>query len=218
MRNKWYVWWVALLCTMSAATHGQVLKVEGGVAFSKLKTHGLKDVQLFDKSVTPFQMSVGLEYLDREHFNLSSSIGYLRTGGRDEIIVNAITGEDGSTLDYKYFIDYITVNTLFHIKSTVRRETYYIGVGPRLDFKIGSKETEWDGNEPIHSEHPKMSAVVLGLKCEAGFWYALTDRFRLGINVSYLPSFTKAWTSPAVSDVRMTSRTFTLGAVVGYVL
>lgn len=217
MRNRSCVWLIALLCTISAATHGQVLKVEGGVAFSKLKPQGLKDVQLFDKSVAPFHMSVGLEYLDREHFNLSSSIGYLRTGGKDEIIVNAVTGE-GSTFDYKYFIDYITVNTLFHIKSTIRRETYYIGVGPRLDFKIGSKETELGGKEVINSENPKMNAVVFGLKCEAGFWYALTDRMRLGINVSYLPSFTNAWTSPAVSDVGMRSRTFTLGAVLGYVL
>lgn len=219
MKNKSCVWLVVLLVLSAVTAKGQMLKVDAGMAFSKLKTSGLKNIQLFDKSVKPFQMSVGLEYMEREHFNLSSSIGYLRTGGKNEVILDPLTGENtASTIDYKYFIDYLTVNTLFHIKQSVRRETYYFGLGPRLDFRVGGKETKLGGVEYINGHKPKMNAIVLGLKCEAGFWYTLDDHFRLGANVSYLPSFTKAWTSPAVPDVTMTTRTFTVGVSLGYML
>lgn len=123
-----------------------------------------------------------------------------------------------SKINYKYFIDYLTVNTLFNAKHSVRRATYYIGAGPRLDFKVGSKETEFEDVEYINGGKPDINSVVFGLKCEAGVWYKLDDRFRLGANVSYLPSFTKAWTSPVAPDVTMTTRLFTLGVSLGYVL
>lgn len=189
------------------------------MAFSKLRTKGLNGGQIFDKSVKPFQMSVGLEYWDKEHFNLSSSIGYLRTGGRNKVVIG---DEDGGILDpdfkHKYFVDYLTVNTLFNIKQTNHRQTYYFGIGPRLDFKVGSKDNSSKGVEYVNGKMPELNTVVFGLKCEAGIWFDLDDHFRLGANVSYLPSFTKAWTSPVAPDVTMTTRSFTLGVSLGYVL
>lgn len=217
MKSKSCVWLALLSLCFAISANAQMLKVEGGVAFPKLRMKGFDGNQLFDKSVVPFQMAVGLEYLDRGTFNLSSSIGYLRSGGKYDVVFNPVTGENASTFNYKYFIDYLTVNTLFNIKRSVRRETYYIGVGPRLDFKIGSKETEFEG-VGYNGQKPEMNAVVFGLKCEAGFWYALDDRFRLGANVSYLPSFTKAGRSPVDPDITMSARSFTLGISFGYVL
>lgn len=219
MKNKSSVWLVVLLFLFVATANGQMLKVEGGMAFSKLRTQGLNGNQFFDKSVKPFQMSVGVEYLDKEHFNLSSSIGYFRTGGKDEIIMAGGDGEIlNSNFEYKYLIDYLTVNTLFNIRKTDNRTTYYIGVGPRLDFKLGSSKNVNQDLENADELMPEVNTVIFGLKCEAGFWYDLSDKFRIGANVGYLPSFTKAWTSPVASDVTMTTRSFTLGVSLGYVL
>lgn len=219
MKKKSCVWLVVLLLGFVATASAQMLKVEGGMAFSKLRTKGLNGGQIFDKSVKPFQMSVGLEYWDKEHFNLSSSIGYLRTGGRNKVVIG---DEDGGILDpdfkHKYFVDYLTVNTLFNIKQTNHRQTYYFGIGPRLDFKVGSKDNSSKGIEYVDGKMPELNTVVFGLKCEAGIWFDLDDYFRLGANISYLPSFTKAWTSPVAPDVTMTTRSFTLGVSLGYVL
>ena len=219
MKKKSCVWLVVLLLGFVATASAQMLKVEGGMAFSKLRTKGLNGGQIFDKSVKPFQMSVGLEYWDKEQFNLSSSIGYLRTGGRNKVVIG---DEDGGILDpdfkHKYFVDYLTVNTLFNIKQTNHRQTYYFGIGPRLDFKVGSKDNSSKGVEYVNGKMPELNTVVFGLKCEAGIWFDLDDHFRLGANVSYLPSFTKAWTSPVAPDVTMTTRSFTLGVSLGYVL
>lgn len=219
MKNKSSVWLVVVLFLFVARANGQMLKVEGGMAFSKLRTQGLNEIQFFDKSVKPFQMSVGVEYLDKEHFNLSSSIGYLRTGGKDKIIITGGGGEIlNSNFEYKYLIDYLIVNTLFNIRKTDNRTTYYIGVGPRLDFKLGSSKNVNQDLENSDELMPELNKVIFGLKCEAGIWYDLDDKFRIGANVGYLPSFTKAWTSPVAPDVTMTTRSFTLGISLGYVL
>lgn len=210
MKNKCCVWLVVLLFMFVATANAQMVRIDGGVAFSKLKTKGLDGNQILDKSVKPFQMSLGLEYLEREYFNLSSSVGYLRAGGRSDIPVVSSIGQQ--MVDYKCFIDYLTVNTLFNIKRSVRRETYYVGIGPRLDFKLDAKETEVYGVHYANGNKP----VVFGLKCEAGFWYDLDDHFCLGANVGYLPSFTKTWTSPVNPDVTMATRSFTLGVSLGY--
>lgn len=219
MKNKSSVWLVVMLFLFVATANGQMLKVEGGMAFSKLRTQGLDGNQLFDKSIKPFQMSVGVEYLEKEHFNLSSSIGYLRTGGKNKVI---IAGGDGgilnSNFNYKYFIDYLTVNTLFNIKQINNRTIYYIGIGPRLDFKLGSRENIYEDMDYLEGKRPELNTVIFGLKCEVGFWYDLGDKFRLGANVAYLPSFTKAWTSPVAPDVTMTTRSFNLGVSLGYIL
>ena len=219
MKKKSCVWLVVLLLGVVTTTNAQMLKVEGGMAFSKLKTKGLNGDQIFDKSVKPFQMSVGLEYWDREHFNLSSSVGYLRTGGRNKVIIG---DNDGGVLDpnfkHKYFVDYLTVNTLFNIKRKDGRQTYYLGIGPRLDLKVGSKDNSSESIEYVDGKMPELNTIVFGLKCEAGIWFDLDDHFRLGANVSYLPSFTKAWTSPVAPDVTMTTRSVTLGVSLGYVL
>lgn len=219
MKKKNYVWLVCVLLCSATVMNAQVLKVESGMAFSMLKTSGLEKDQIFDKSVKPFQCSVGIEYLDKKLFNLSSSIGYLRMGGKNKTYqYNGPDPMDALLVDHKYFIDYLTINTLFNLKRSVRRFTYYLGAGPRIDIKIGEKETGIESMEYVDGQQPKVNTAVFGLKCELGAWYALDNHFRLGANVSYLPSFTKAWTSPVAPDVTMTTRSFTLGVSLGYVL
>lgn len=213
MKKKNCVWLVCILLCMSVGVKGQVIRVDGGVAFSKLKAKGIPINSIYSDAVRPFQMSVGLEYCDKDWFNLSSSIGYLRKGGSMNV---GISDNVGDVTEYFDYIDYLTVNTLFNMKRSVRRETYYVGVGPRLDFKMGARST----CSALPELEPTMKdarAVVFGLKCELGFWYDLNEHYRIGANFSYLPSFTKAWVSPAEdSKMKIGDRTFTLGLSLGY--
>ncbi|MCD8267121.1 MAG: PorT family protein [Parabacteroides sp.] len=219
MKKRNCVWLLCIIQGFVAVMNAQVLKVEGGMAFSNLRTSGLERNQLFNKFVIPFQGSIGIEYLDKKNFNLSSSIGYLRMGGKEKIYqYNGPDPANASLVDQKYFIDYLTINTLFNLKRSVHRLTYYLGVGPRVDFKTGVREAGVESMEYIDGKQPEVNSAVFGLKCEAGIWYALDDRFRLGANIGYLPSFTKAWISPVVSDITMATRAFTLGLTLGYAL
>ena len=215
MKKKSCVWLVCILLCLSSAMEGQVIRLDGGAAFSKLVTRGVPDGYSYN-AVRPFQISAGLEYWDKGAFNLSSSIGYLRKGGSMDVAVEENVGDIPYYTKYKDYIDYLTVNTLFNLKRSVRRETYYIGVGPRLDFKLGTSncsEAEKIDIGPIQDAR----AVVFGLKCEVGFWFDLTEHYRIGTNFSYLPSFTKAWVSPVGdSKMKIGDRTFTLSLSLGY--
>lgn len=217
MKKKSSVWLVCILLCMSAGVKGQVIRVDGGVAFSKLKAMGIPINSFYDDAIRPFQMSVGLEYYDKEWFNLSSSIGYLRKGGSMDLDISDNVGDVPERVKYHDYIDYLTVNTLFNIKRSVRRETYYVGVGPRLDFKLGASNSSSQTPELMEPGMKDARAVVFGLKCELGFWYDLSEHYRIGANFSYLPSFTKTWVSPAEgSKMKMGDRTFTLGLSLGY--
>lgn len=221
MKGKSWMWMVCLLVGFTSVVDAQMIKVEGGAAFSRLKTRGLEGSQVFDKAVRPFQLSVGLEYCEKDWFNLSSSVGYLRGGGRYDVPYYEEAGIQHSKIEVRDYIDYITINTVFNVKRSVRRETYYVGVGPRVDFRVGTAESLTGTSlDELGLEETDLDTnpIVLGLKCEVGFWYTITDHFRLGANFSYLPSFTNAFSSPVASDVRFYSQTFTLGLSLGYVL
>lgn len=217
MKKKSCVWLVCLLLCMSAGVKGQVIRVDGGVAFSKLKAKGIPINSFYDGVVIPFQMSVGLEYGEGDWYNLSSSIGYLRKGGSMNVEITENIGDVSRRVKYQDYVDYLTVNTLFNVKRSIRRETYYVGVGPRLDFKMGASSTCSAFPEILQPSMKDARAVVFGMKCELGFWYDLNEHYRIGGNFSYLPSFTKTWVTPAVnSKLKIGDRTFTLGLSLGY--
>jgi len=162
----------------------------------------------------PYQLSVGLNYADKSWFNLSSQIGYIRKGGKDKIALwDEPGGMSNYTLQYKEGAGYLSVNTTFQLKKNIRRETYYIGAGPRVDFKLNTLENSIEDEDSFHAFNSR--TVLYGLKCEAGFNYTI-NKILLGINFSYLPSFNKQIDTEY--ELYLRDRTFTLGIVVGYVL
>ena len=57
---------------------------------------------------------------------------------------------------------------------------------------------------------PAVNRIIVGLKCETGVNYNF-DRYLLGLNVSYLPSFIKP-----NKDFIAHDRTFSVGILLGY--
>ena len=78
MKIKSCAWLVCLILCLPITMKAQVLKIENGMAFSSLVNEG---EDLFDKSLSSYQMSIGLDYLDQGWYALSSNVGYLRKGG-----------------------------------------------------------------------------------------------------------------------------------------
>jgi len=181
-----------------------VIKIENGVSIGTL--HGVQ--YLFDKAITPYQATIGIDYLDGGWYNLSSSAGFLRKGGSFEIDNSK---EDGTLerLDIKTYLDYITVNTTFRVKKTsANNYSLYAGVGPRLDFKINNNEI----STIYLSTDYKYRNIIPGLKCELGVDYMM-ERYRIGLNFAYLPSFVKP-----IKDSPLRDRVFTVGVILGYVI
>lgn len=70
MKIKSCAWLVCLILCLPIMMKAQVLKIENGMAFSSLVNEG---EDLFDKSLSSYQMSIGLDYLDQGWYALSSN-------------------------------------------------------------------------------------------------------------------------------------------------
>lgn len=206
MKKNSYVWLVFMLLCIATIGKAQVVTLENGFAISSLRIKGLG--QIMDKTF-PYQMSVGMQYLDKGWFNLSSNVGYIRRGERDKNIDNYewIYGESRIAGSNLYFL---TLNTTFDLK-TVSRDGYtcFIGVGPRIDFNLKSTDIYCSGNDDYQYHKAKgYNSVLFGLKCVAGIRKDLGN-MQIGLNFAYLPSFTHV--APIIRD-----RTFTFGLTLGY--
>ena len=192
----------------------QVVTLENGFSITSMR-HS----KVVSGNVYPYQMSLGMQYMDKGWYNLSSSIGYMRRGGQEKILYASITGENNDYLTVKDKLHYLTVSTTFDIKKTSQDGyTFFIGVGPRLDFKLKSVEVTYsdfdqsrpEGYEPTKENLDGIHPVLFGLKCVGGIRKDIGN-MQLGFNIAYLPSFTHL--SKGVHD-----RTFTFGLSLGYKL
>src|SRR5690625_3642928 len=72
---------IIILLSQSSTVFSQVLKVNNGISISSVKS---KKVDMLSKSMSAYSFSLGVDYLEKEHFYLSSEIGYLKKGGKEE--------------------------------------------------------------------------------------------------------------------------------------
>lgn len=212
MKNKSSVWLVCVLLCIAAMGKAQVVTLENGFAItSKRFSNGGLD------KVYPYQMALGMQYADKGWFNLSSNIGYIRRGSQVKLGYSVDPGALIESIIVKSKLHYITLNTTFDVKKTYHDGyTFFIGVGPRLDFKLKSTvESYADYSGPSEYEPTKdklegIHTVLFGLKCVGGIRKDFGN-MQLGLNIAYLPSFTRL--SKGVHD-----RTFTFGLSLGYKL
>lgn len=204
MRKRKIMWLVIVLVFLALNVKAQVIKIENGFAITDLKIKNSSNDWVY-----PYQVSLGLDYMDREWYGLSSQIGFLRkgTGG----IINR-TGEWGEAgTEHKLQLDYLTMNTTFRIKTpSVKTFVGYLGCGPRVDVFLKGRMKPNVSDFEVKGMHK----LIAGLKVEAGF-YGQFDRMQVGLNFGYLPSFVKPYGG---KNSGIKDRTFTLGLVVGYVL
>ncbi|WP_297906534.1 outer membrane beta-barrel protein [uncultured Parabacteroides sp.] len=209
MKIKSCAWLVCLILCLPVMMRAQVLKIENGMAFSSLVNEG---EDLFDKSLSSYQMSIGLDYLDQGWYELSSNVGYLRKGGSFDFYETTDMGLGMHEGHMKYRLDYITLNTTFRVKTLSDSGwNFYAGAGPRVDVNVKRHISLGDMDSLFPGQTaPAVNRIIVGLKCEAGVNYNF-DRYLLGLNVSYLPSFIKP-----NKDFIARDRTFTVGILLGY--
>lgn len=196
-----------------------MITVENGFSISKVKDwYG-------HKNLLPYQMSLGVDYMDRGWFQLSSQIGFLKKGGKTELM--KVYGENsykGSERD-RLHVRYLTFNTTFNLKSRSQNGwVWFVGLGPRVDVYLSNSlymDTNTLADErPLIGSLGEACPVIVGLKCVAGVERDY-GKVRIGIRAAYLPSFNpsikhKSFGLPREYSYR--DRTFTLGVSIGYIL
>lgn len=89
-----------LLVSMLACS--QTIRVNGGISISKLilKTDGYDNLPLFDQKLIGYSAFVGIDYLDKKYFNLSSNVGLVRKGGKGE---RKLVDQHGQFSEYNHY-------------------------------------------------------------------------------------------------------------------
>lgn len=200
----------------SCLSMAQTLNFQAGTSYSKLSWEtGAVDMKLFNEVSIAFNGFVGLDYLDKQYFNLSSNVGLLRKGGQAVIEILDDEGlETGETKMEKATLDYLTFNTLFDIKYPIKEKIIpFISVGPRLDYLVNSSK-ELETLDKMNA----LNSISYGLLLGGGLKYNLAN-LQLGLRADYYLNFNKVAEWPAETGNlggEVSDQTFTINLVVGY--
>jgi len=173
---------IACIVSVSVNVNAQTIKVENGVSLSKMKSN---DLDLFTKTFTSYANKIGVEYFEHKYFYLSSKIGYAKRGGKNKIAYINELGEITSGNDISESWNLLSINTTFRVKYAQDKYLFYLGLGPFVDFFIGSKKFS-----NTTSESYKTKKNLYGVCPELGVDYMLADKISIGLNVSSNFSFT----------------------------
>ncbi|WP_442267602.1 outer membrane beta-barrel protein [Tenacibaculum sp. ZS6-P6] len=206
-----------IVLTFTVITHGQTLKIQGGTSISKLnwKLSGINDNSFYTQTLIGYSIFVGLDYFDKQYFNLSSNIGMIRKGGKDEIQLTNQFGEfTGQIVTEKPSLDYLSINTTIDFKYKIKENiSPFISFGPRFDYLINSS-THFESLKDIN----ELKRTSLGLIFGGGLKYD-TSNFQLGLRADYYLDFTKVanWETENTTNGReVTIDTFTINLTIGY--
>ena len=204
---------------LASISYGQIIKIQGGISSSKI------DWELQNLNVSPFYIDnligysafVGMDYMDKKFFNLSSNIGIVKKGGKDEFPLTDAFGEfTGETIIDKPSLEYLTINTLFEVKYNIKEViSPFISLGPRFDYLV-KNSYHFDDIEDIGTLKKISVGIILG----GGIKYDL-NKFQLGLRYDYLLNFNNiAEWKVETSDVsgEITDNTFTVNLTFGYKL
>ncbi|MBP1617451.1 MAG: hypothetical protein H6Q14_1278 [Bacteroidetes bacterium] len=165
-------------------SYAQYLKFSTGPSFSSMKKN---DNSALQKNRTGVNFQVGLDYFEHRFYSISSELGYIQTGGKDNIL---LVGDDDSRKDISLKLSNIHMNSTFRFKiDTKNKLNLFIGCGPKLDYQFSPKYDS-NINEISYYEFPK-NKLLFGLKMEAGVQYELKNS-KLGIECSNIQNFTKS--------------------------
>ena len=181
-------------------TMAQCLKIDNGVTLSAFSND--KGLAILDTRIANYAISVGLDYLEKDWYSLSSQIGYLRVGG--EQVVYNVSPEIGDIIEQK---NYIHFNTTFRPRLDISNVSFFIGIGPTFDILADNKNAY---NSFFQGYQYK--DVRVGGKAEIGVIHE-QERFRLGIVGGYLRNF-----SPTAETKFLTiyNHAFTAAITAGY--
>jgi hypothetical protein len=173
-------------CLISGLTYGQILKIQTGVAISSLHARSEFMGNVFTKQYDPLignSLFLGLEYLDKKYYSLSTNIGYLRKGSTEEYQQVNQAGE-WVKKERKQALDYVSINTMVDIKYPLQEKIIpFISLGPRIDYLL---DDTYDGlmiNEGIN-EDTGLNSFNYGMLLGGGITYDVS-KFKIGLRSDY---------------------------------
>ena len=176
--------------------YGQDIKVESGVTFGKLN-YDIGDNTYYKNIAIGYYATVGIDYLKKRRFNISSNIGFLQKVGSDVAIFSDALGNETYSTKTALRFNYLTVNTFTECNFAAKGIIPFAFGGPRLDYAINSNHVDFN------------ERLAFGVTLGAGAKYS-SGRLLLGLRIEYLLNFNKI--------LNTDDRTFSSTLMFGYKL
>lgn len=196
-----------LLCT--GIGYSQTVQIQAGTTITSLDWKLGSTINLYEEPMIGYAVFAGLQYLDKRYFNLSSNIGMLRKGGKQEVTFQNEPGDPVEKKEERRFFDYISINTTLDVKYPVKeRYIPYISIGPRYDYLVY--------HSPIGGLRDNDFGIILG----GGLKYNLSP-ILIGLKAEYYHNFIKIAEWPAQYGNlggSINDQTMTLCLTLGYKL
>ncbi|MBN1118010.1 MAG: outer membrane beta-barrel protein [Bacteroidales bacterium] len=206
-----------IVLSIAALLNGQTIKLQGGTSISTLhwQLHGVNIDPLYDEPLIGYSVFGGLDYFDMQYFNLSSNIGMIRKGGKEEIQLYFEDGQPSSgTYTDKPTLNYLSINTAIDLRYRIKEKfSPFISVGPRVDFLVNYSR-QFDGLEDLDG----LKKSTIGLIFGGGLKYNISS-LQFGIQADYYLDFTKVadWTIESTGNSgEVTANTFAVNLTIGY--
>lgn len=203
--------------TFAILLNGQTIKIQGGTSISTLdwKLKGINVDPFYNETLIGYSVFAGLDYFDKQYFNLSSNIGMIRKGGKDEIVLTDQSGElTGQAITEKPTLDYLSINTMIDLKYRIKETVSpFISFGPRFDYLVSSSK-QFDSLEEID----ELKSTSFGLILGGGLKYDISN-LQFGLRADYYLDFTKVadWTIENTGNGgEVTVNTITINLTIGY--
>jgi hypothetical protein len=175
------------------------LKIDNGITINHL--HG-KDIDQFKGTFNSYAGQVGIEYLERKYFYLSSEIGYVKLGGEAE---RPIGYPEAFTSREEW--SFVHLNTIFRGRVSVSKTEIFAGIGPYLNILAGDSKMK----NALYSGYT-VPRTNWGGRVEAGI-NENTGRVKIGLYTSCLFPFSATVKTPYTS---WDARSIAIYASVGY--
>lgn len=198
LKNLFFLF--AIIMSGSYAT-AQTIKVNNGISFSSFNSD---QFDVLEKRVNSYAFGIGMDYLNKKQFYISSEVGYLKIGGAEQ---NPNLSGELSKIEETW--GFIQLNSTFRLKIFSNSDRHvFVGVGPKADLLVSDENF----NSEVYSPYYKMEKFSMGGKTEIGIVRDI-DRIRLGLNASYLFDVGKKIDS---GSVNLKSEIYQIMFTIGY--
>ncbi|MGE5425365.1 MAG: hypothetical protein ACM3N9_08360 [Syntrophothermus sp.] len=211
---KKYLLLLTFVLTVFSAS-SQIIHISGGPVFTRIRWSewtDLSDTYYKEYGLVRANVNIGFDYLNKKYFFLSSNFGYLQKGGKNEMIYSPASSEFNTL-----HLSYLTLNTLFVLKTDLKKFQPCLSLGPRVDYLLGSEYEApgmFSGTHELNEEF--VNSFIYGITAGIGLNYNV-ERFRIGVGSQYLYNFNKAANSKTSgSSATLTDHTFLLNLDFGY--
>jgi hypothetical protein len=192
---------VFFLCLLMQEARAQYLKVDNSILVSSFSNK--ENLPNLSSDINSYSVQVGVDYLEKKWFSLSSQAGYMQIGGRETN--NLLPQPEFKKVTERK--EYIQFNTTFRPHIQTSKSTLFVGVGPTVSLLAGDKRFQ----SPLY-ENYHYNRLRFGGKAELGITQDI-KKFRFGLVGAYLLDFSPAAKSEFLS---LYNNAFAVAITTGY--